>query len=257
MARLELIEAFSENWGTYFPGAELPLVFFYTDDDSVAEYLRGSEGWRCVIGDLAQVRKGKSLLFDINSVSCGGGKRYFGFTSESSPDLDYFLSCGLPGRIKGERFKKSPEIVRQSMKNQPPFAAPAKYIVFKRWDALKANDNPEAAIFFATPDVLAGLFTLAGFDDPDPHGVSAPFCSGCSAIVYQPYHENKKNKPRAILGMFDISARPYVQANLLTFAVSWNKFVRMANNMDKSFLTTESWRKIKNRIKRQNSKSEQ
>jgi len=253
MTRKELIESFAKKWRTYFPGAELPLIFFYSDDESAAERHEEPQGWRCVICDLAHVRRGKSLLFDIESIGCEGGKRYFGFTDESSPDLEYFLSCGLPGKVKGERFKKSPEIVRQSMSHQPPFAAPGKYIVFKRWDALKETDDPEAAVFFAAPDVLAGLFTLAGFDESDPYGVIAPFCSGCSAIVYQPYHENRNDNPRAILGMFDISARPCVPSTVLTFAVPWKKFVRMVENMDESFLITDSWKKIKNRVKRQHS----
>jgi len=33
--------------------------------------------------------------------------------------------------MEGERYKKSPEIVRQLMENGPDFEAPHKYIVFK------------------------------------------------------------------------------------------------------------------------------
>jgi hypothetical protein len=43
--------------------------------------------------------------------------------------------------------------------------ATAKYIVFKRWDKLETKDNPEVVIFYARPDVLAGLYTLASFDE--------------------------------------------------------------------------------------------
>lgn len=243
-------ESFLQKWREYFPGAELPLIFFYTDDKSAAEHFAGPEGWRCVICDLARVRRGKSLLFDVDAIGCSGGKRYFGLSAEISPDLEYFLSCGLPGKVTGERFKKTPELVRETMSHQPSFTPPGAYIVFKRWDALEESDNPEAVIFFAAPDELAGLFTLAGFDEADPHGVMAPFCSGCSAIVYHPYHENRKDNPRAVLGMFDISARPCVQPTVLTFAVPWRKFVRMAGNMDESFLTLGSWRVLQDRIRK-------
>jgi hypothetical protein len=34
-------------------------------------------------------------------------------------------------------------------------------IVFKRWDTLDEADSPEVVIFFAPPDVISGLFTLA------------------------------------------------------------------------------------------------
>jgi hypothetical protein len=50
--------------------------------------------------------------------------------------------------------------------------------------------------------------------------------------------------------MFDVSARPYVPAGLLTFSVPWPKFVRMLDDMDESFLITQSWGKLKRRIKR-------
>jgi len=50
--------------------------------------------------------------------------------------------------------------------------------------------------------------------------------------------------------MFDVSARPFVPADVLTFAVPMKKFESMVENMDESFLITESWAKVKNRIKK-------
>ena len=50
--------------------------------------------------------------------------------------------------------------------------------------------------------------------------------------------EGKTDRPRAILGMFDVSARPYVPADTLSFAVPMAKFQRMIDNMEESFLTT-------------------
>lgn len=28
------------------------------------------------------------------------------------PNFEYFLSCGIPGKLEGERYKKTPELVR-------------------------------------------------------------------------------------------------------------------------------------------------
>jgi hypothetical protein len=114
------------------------------------------------------------------------------------------------------------------------------------WD----NDKPLVAIFFAPPDVLSGLFTLANFDEPQPNGVIAPFCAGCASIVDLPLKELKSSEPRAVLGMFDVSARPCVPSNVLTFAVPWTKYVRMVDNMKESFLITKSWNKVRARIKK-------
>jgi hypothetical protein len=48
--------------------------------------------------------------------------------------------------------------------------------------------------------------------------------------------------------MFDVSARPCVAENLLTFAVPFEKFRTMVDNMEESFLITESWGKVRKRI---------
>jgi hypothetical protein len=132
----------------------------------------------------------------------------------------------------------------------PAFKAPSPFIVFKRWDMLEASDDPAAVIFFAKPDVLAGIFTLANYDEIEQHGVIAPFGSGCSTIVMYPYLERDSQRPRAVLGMFDVSARPFVPKEVLTFAVPMNKFERMVDNMDESFLITPSWEKVQKRIAR-------
>jgi len=162
--------------------------------------------------------------------------------------FEYFLSCGIPGELEGERYKKSPQIVKELLAKQPVFKAPARYIVFKRWDMLEALDKPEVVIFFSRPDVLSGLFTLAGFDVSEPNGVIAPFSSGCAAIVQNPYLEKDSSEPRGIIGMFDVSARPYVRADELTFAAPMNKFESMIGNMEESFLITQSWKMVQKRI---------
>ncbi len=246
----DLLQHFREQWQRYFPGAELPIVFYYSDKPCDEESPPARE-WRCIICDLGQVRKGKSLSFDIEAVGCGGGKRYFGFSPEMREDFDYFLSCGIPGKMDGERYKKTPELVQKTMENQPFFKAPGKYIVFKRWDKLDQSDTPLGVIFFARPDVLSGLFTLANFEEATPHGVISPSCAGCSAIVYYPYIESQSDHPRAVLGMFDTSARPCVPPEVLTFSVPFRKFVGMVENMDESNLTTGTWNKVKERIGRQ------
>ncbi len=239
---------FLESWNEYFPGAELPIVFYYTNEESGAEKVSPPSAHQCMIGVLAKVRKGTSLRFEASSIGCGGGKRYTGFSEEISPNFDYFLSCGIPGKLEGERYKKSPEIVNEMMKIVPKFKAPAREIVFKRFDRLEEQDKPEAAIFFAPPDVLSGLFTLANFDEIEPNGVFCPFSAGCGSIVQYPYLENRSSRPRAVIGMFDVSARPYVPKETLTFAVPQTKFNRMADNMAESFLITRSWERVKKRI---------
>jgi uncharacterized protein (DUF169 family) len=247
---IERKKKFMELWQRYCDDAELPIAFYYTDQEGRAEMAKPAIGRQCFIGALAKVRKGRSLCFDAESIGCRGGKRYLGFSEQMVPRFEFFLSCGIPGKLEGERYKKSPELVKELLKRMPQFKAPARFIVFKRWDMLEAADDPAAVIFFAKPDVLAGLFTLSNYDEVEQNGVITPFGAGCSTIVMYPYLERDSQRPRAVLGMFDVSARPFVPEETLTFAAPMNKFDRMIDNMDESFLITSSWEKVRKRIAR-------
>lgn len=244
----KLKNEFTGQWKQYFGDAELPLIFYYTDNPGEIKKAPKAKGRQCIIGDLKQIRNGESLCFDADAIGCMGGKRYLGFSDKLRPDFEYFLSCGIPGKTEGERYKQSPGLVRDFMKNNPVEPAPGKWIVYKPWNQIEDTDTPEAVIFFAKPDVVSGLFTLANFDHPEPNGVICPFSAGCGSIVLYPMQENRRDNPRAVLGMFDPSARPDVGSAELSFAVPWKKFTLMVKNMDESFLITDTWSVIKKRL---------
>lgn len=244
---MKLREKFAELYARHFPGAELPLTFYYAAAPPPGmSAAPPSQGRHCFVADLAAVRQGDSLCVDEPALGCG--KRFCGFRVPQRPNFEHFLSCGIPGKMEGERYKKSPEIVRQMMREWPDWQAPEKYLVLKRWDKLAAADRPEAAVFFATPDVLAGLFTLANYEETDPFGVIAPFSAGCGTVIQYPFLENQKADPKCVLGMFDVSARPGVKAGELTFAAPMKKFTRMVANIEESFLITRSWGKVARRL---------
>jgi hypothetical protein len=54
--------------------------------------------------------------------------------------------------------------------------------------------------------------------------------------------------PRGVLGMPDVSARPCVRSGILTFAVPMRKFTTMVESMEESFLSAESWSRVRRRI---------
>ena len=232
------------RWQRYFGEAPLPVAFYYTDQ----ERPRSVPGQRCLICNVAGVLDGTTFVYDAKTPGCAGGKRYTGFADSLRPNFDYFLSCGIPGKMEGERYKQSPELVRAYLEQHPPFEAPGRTLVFKRWDKLEDDEVPMAAIFFATPDVLAGLYTLANYDVVDPYGVVAPMGSGCASIVAYPSAEAQSENPRCILGMFDVSARPCVADDVLTFTVPLARLQQMVGYMDESFLITQSWRSVRDRI---------
>jgi hypothetical protein len=117
-----------------------------------------------------------------------------------------------------------------------------------QWDRLTEADQPEVVIFLAPPDVLSGLFTLAGFDQSDPNAVIVPFSAGCGSIVQHPYLQKDKDCPKSVMGMLDVSARPFVAPTSLSFATPMRKFEAMVRNMGESFLITPSWAKVQRRL---------
>jgi len=247
----KLKKDFVDKWKKYFKGAELPFVFFYSDDkryESILMPLKPETERMCMISQLNIVRRGKNLAFTKDTVICQGGLRYSGFRMAMRPNFRYFLSCGIPGKLEGERYKKTPEIVDEAMKEQSDIPSPGNYLVFKRLDKVEIDEVPEAVIFYATPDILAGLFALANFRLAQPLGVIAPFSAGCGSIIGYPLRENRNEQPRAVLGMFDVSARPHVEEGILSFTMPKKKFHEMVEDMDESFLITKSWAQVAKRI---------
>jgi hypothetical protein len=118
---------------------------------------------------------------------------------------------------------------------------------------LTSKDNLDVVIFFVRPEALCALFTHANFDTGDPNGVICPFGFGCSSIIHYPRLEQQSNHPRAVLGMFDPSARPCVGVDILTIAIPLKRFHVMIQAMDESFLKTKTWNAVKNKIVRSGS----
>jgi uncharacterized protein (DUF169 family) len=246
---IKLKEEFMVLWKRFFGEAELPIAFYYTDEEGRAELVKPNTiARRCVIPALSLVRKGGALRFDAESIGCSGGQQCLGFRETAEPDDKYLLSSGIPGKVEGERYLKTPEIAAEWLKRMPSFKAPARFIVFKRWDSLNESDDPDVVVFFACPDVLSGLLELANFEEIEPNIVFTPYTSGCGSIVLYPFLEKDAVRPRAVIGLFDISARRHIPENILSFAVPMRQFERMVRNMEESFLTTKSWKAVQKRI---------
>lgn len=239
-------ERFLQRWRRYFHETALPVVFFYTDREVDGISTEPSVGHRCIFADIRQALEGKIVVLKKETIGCFGGRRYLGFEGGFRADFEYFLSCGKEG-MEGERYKKSPELVKEIMKKLPSFRAPHPFMVFKRWDMVEEKDMPEVVIFFASPDVISALFTLANFDKADDN-VICPFGSGCSSVVLYPYLQRFSPEPKCVLGLFDISARPYFDPSILSFAMPTERFFEMVENMDESFLRTRSWQSLRPRI---------
>ncbi|MGB9630020.1 MAG: DUF169 domain-containing protein, partial [Thermodesulfobacteriota bacterium] len=179
---------------------------------------------------------------------CPGGGYYLGFLEKPRPNIEYFLSCGIPGEMEGERYIKTPERAREYFSKMKPRPAPATYCVFKPIEKFQNEEKPEVVVFFAPPDILSGLFTLTNYALERTDAIYTPFGSGCGTILTHPLKEAEKAEPRAVLGMFDVSARPMVEKDVLTLAMPYSVFLKLLGSATGSFLETESWKKVLRRI---------
>ena len=246
----DLRDQFTARWQQYFPGAELPLALEFRNESGTSQKVLPPAGHRCLICQIGRARKGAPLVFDANSITCGGGLMYTGYSDKRPPNFRFFLSHGKEGVVEGERYKRTPEIVDAWEKSLIPFSSKGKEMVFTRWDQLTVEDNPEVAIFFARPEVMCGLFTLANFEQSSPDGVICPMGAGCSSIIYYPWLEQQKENPKVVLGMFNPSARPCVPVDVLTMAFPMKRFLKVMDYMEETFLGTKTWETVKKKIER-------
>jgi uncharacterized protein (DUF169 family) len=222
-----------------------PLAFFYADQ-APEGYQPAPDNRGCLVGVLTRARGGETVYFSAETVGCPGGGYYLGFC-EARPEIDFFVSTGIPGKLAGERYKQSPELVRAFRERHPAQPAPARYAVFAPVASLAPEQTPLVIICFAGPDELAGLVGLAGYARAED-AVVVPFGSGCGVMVTQPLAEAKRPQPRAYLGLFDPSARPCVEADELSFSAPLALWLEMLGNAEESFLQTPTWAKLRRRI---------
>ena len=239
-------DKFINLWAKYFNHAELPVTFQYAATNLGIPVLEPPEGHRCIISQLMKVRHGESICLREDSVSCIGGKRYMMFSGSMPQRFECYISHYPDG--KGERYKAYPDQMLQFWDNLPQLPTKGDNLIFKRWDKLEEIDQPDAVIFFANPDVLSGLFTLACFDSTAEDTVIAPFGAGCTNIVYYPYREQLNGSGRAVLGLLDPSARKCAKSELVNFSIPITKFMTMIDQMEESFLITNTWSIIQHRI---------
>ena len=100
---------------------------------------------------------------------------------------------------------------------------------------------------FANPDQLSALVILLGSHNGRALNTLAPFGAACHSIVFAA-EQMEKEDPMAIMGLFDISQRRPALKNLLSLTVPYALWETMNQDLDKSCLTTHSWKEIEPRL---------
>lgn len=228
------IQDFKEAFGE---SAELPVVFWYSDIlEGEAEKTNG-----CFFKAMKTARDGNTISLNAETIGCGGGKFYTGFT-EMPVHVPNFVSTK-------ERYKETPGMVTDFIQQIGVPRTENKYLHFARIDKVEDLNNKEGVMFIANPDMLSGLTTWSFFDNNAEDGVVSTFGSGCSATVTQATIENRKGGRRTFIGFFDPSVRPYFEPDKLSFTIPMSRFKEMCQTMRRSCLfDTHAWGKIKERM---------
>jgi hypothetical protein len=234
-----------ERLRALIPLRETPLAFFYADTVPADAVLPSGEH-TCVVALMSQAREGATLAVARDNFGCGGGGFYLGFCPPR-PGIAEFVSTGIPGQMEGEHYKQSPQLAQAHLDRHPVPPAPADYAVMKPVADLGAHEAPQVVIYFGSADELAALVFLANYARAE-EAVITPFGSGCSSTLTRPLLEAQREHPRAILGLFDPSARPHLGSDEFSFAAPAALWEEMLGNAEESFLRTPTWDRLRRRI---------
>lgn len=217
--------------------APLPVAVYYSDyPDKGTIGLPG-----CMFKQFHRAYKGETVSFSEDSLTCGGGNLYLGLGP--IPERVYNFVSNV------EKYKKDPDITKTSISIINAQKDSRKYINFKRIDKLDSFEGCEGLIFFASPDVLSGLFTWANYDMEDINSVQSPWGSGCSSTVTALVNENRKSGNHCFLGLFDVSARPFFKSDVLSFSIPMSRFSIMQKTLSECCVSgSPAWNKLKKRI---------
>lgn len=254
-----------------------PLAILWTDEipPGTMQFQQGK--WGCIMWLAAAAARGRPAACDKDSLGCVGGGVGMGFGElykqfpGGEEGFCRFLSSGIEGWpegqavaagvrpflreetyddfVHGERYLKSPAEVRRFLAALPFFEVPKRYVLFLPLPAVDDKAlRPEVVVFFADPDELAALVVLANYGRGDNENVLTPFAAGCQTLGIYPYREARSGRPRAVVGLTDLSARLFIRrqlgGDLLSFAVPFSLFAEMEGNVKGSFLERPTWQAL-------------
>jgi uncharacterized protein (DUF169 family) len=230
--------------------ADRPIGFHYVETPPEGALTVTKKARVCLYPFLNQVRKGKTAYFSREWKACRGGAFYTGYKKSLMKGVGKFLSTGIPNLMPGERYKKNPELGEQTAALMEYVPAAAEYLVFRPLGEFAADAPPEAAVVFGNADVMGALLFLANYARPGRDNVIVQFSSGCYSLLTEPRVQAGRDVPKAVLGSFDITCRPYLDPCTMTFSVPDAMLWEMAAEIPESFLGIDPWMKVRGRSSR-------
>lgn len=254
-----------------------PVALIWADEkpEGAMQFQEGK--WGCVMWLTASAAKGRPAACDSKTFGCPGGGVGMGFGNcykvfpGSEEGFCHFLSSGIEGWaegaavaqmvkpflrgeaydnfVHGERYVKTPALVRRFVESIPITRIPKRFVVFKPLtDVDPDQERPQAVVFFADPDELSALVVLANYGWGDGQNVIIPYAAGCQTIGIYSYREACSERPRAVVGLTDLSARLFIRKqlgdHLMSFTIPMALFNEMEANVAGSFLERHAWQEL-------------
>ena len=236
-----------------------PVAILLADEkpEGALQFKEGA--WGCVASTMVAVAKGKVAVFDRHSFGCPGGGTGLGFGDQYEQcnfAIDRLLSTGSEESAaqirrsshmaEGERFFRDPATVHNWLASMPFTDVPSEYVVMKPLEKVAEDEQPALVVFLVNPDQLSALVVLSDFQRGTGDSVITRFGGACQSILFG-YAEAGSDRPRGVIGFFDIAQRLRVDREMLSFTAPWSLFQEMETSVPDSFLMLEDWRMIRER----------
>lgn len=254
-----------------------PIVLIKTDkapEDAIGpKSARGG----CIMAFISKViTSGKTAVFTKETCSCNGGKVALGFgagfeTPEAIENHCCFLACGLdsaddkekygeflsnlpkPTREMfsvGERIFTDYETAKENItKHRPIYNNEEKYVVFKPLEDLEEGEIPSSVIFTVNPLELSALIHLDGSWRSDYAYTITAQSAACQDMGNMVFKQAESDNPRPVLGLSDFAGRKHIRKVIpdeyLTYALTWDLFLKLEEISKKSIFQTPVWEKFK------------
>ncbi|MBN1957403.1 MAG: DUF169 domain-containing protein [Desulfuromonadales bacterium] len=251
-----------------------PVAILWSDEKPPQAKMFKEQAWGCVMWLLAAAAKGQVAACSRETFGCHGGGTGVGFGDQyvNFPGgvdcFCRFLSSGNAGTeqgeavaaklqgkargefieefLEGERYLKDPQAVEEFIHELPIRDIPTQYVIYKPLSLVDPDvETPVSVVFFSDPDQFSAIGVLANYSFPGNDNVIFPFAAGCQAIGLYSYREAESERPRAVAGPMDLSARLYLRqqfgAHVMSMALPWQMFLTMEGQVEGSFLQRHTW----------------
>lgn len=236
-----------------------PVGIYFANTTAVCDMDANPKARNCVIPFLMKVSEGLTVSMDESSCNCAGGATGCCFGdgfARWNPSICKLLSQGygndLPPQMppfakEGERFFVTEEIA-EKFRNALPYSKKAyPRIVFAPMSRWADIGQPDLVYLFLNPDQLGAVVSMLCSHNGKLTNTITPYCSACQSIMFGA-QQLEQEHPIAVMGLFDISQRYKPLANLLSLTMPYSLWDGLTRDLDKSCLTTHSWRAIEKRL---------